>query len=104
MFLSFLCNTRSSEGKHSEETYCEAAEGSHGEPLFVRKSRGLQSQRCANRIKSQSSQIPMSASNYIKEKRVAGCERRNSGRMVGNGKQSRQLAALFFPLESLTNR
>src|SRR6267154_5884920 len=31
---------------------------------FVRESQGLQSQRCANRIKSQSSQISMSPSNY----------------------------------------
>jgi len=23
VFLSFLCNTRSAEGKHNEETYCE---------------------------------------------------------------------------------
>jgi hypothetical protein len=30
VFLSFLCNTWSSAGKHNEETYCEAAEGSHG--------------------------------------------------------------------------
>jgi hypothetical protein len=33
VFLSFLCNTGSAEGKHNEETYCEAAEGSHGELL-----------------------------------------------------------------------
>jgi hypothetical protein len=43
---------------------------------FVRKSQGLQPQRCANRIKSQS--------NQRSEKRVAGCERRSSGRMVGH--------------------
>ena len=80
---SFLCNTRSTEGKHHEETYCEAAEGSHGS-AFVRKSQGCSPQRWANRIESQRGQIPMSPSNYIRnERRVAGCERRSSGRMVG---------------------
>jgi len=51
---------------------------------FVQKSRSLQSQRPANRIKSHSSRIPMSPPNYISsERQVAGCERRSSGRMVG---------------------
>ena len=34
VLLSFLCNTRGTEGKHNEETYCEAPEGSHGELLM----------------------------------------------------------------------
>src|ERR1700675_93354 len=66
MFFSLLCCAGSTEGQHNKETYCEAAEGSHGElPCTdVRKSRGSQAQRRANRIKSQSSHIPISPSNY----------------------------------------
>ena len=39
VFLSFLCNTRSAEGKDNEETYCEATEESHTELLLQEISR-----------------------------------------------------------------
>src|SRR5690242_3609151 len=52
VFLSFLCNTRSTEGKQNEETYGEAAEGSHGQLLCMEMSR-----RAASVVR-QSYQIP----------------------------------------------
>jgi hypothetical protein len=66
VFLRFLCNTGSAEGEHNEETYIAKRRKDRMARSFVRKSRGLQSQRCANPIKSQSSQIPMSPSNHTK--------------------------------------
>jgi len=54
---------------------------------FARKYQGVQSQGCANRIKSQSTQISMSPSNY--KERETGCWMRKAkfwadGRQSGN--------------------
>ena len=77
MFLSFLCNTQSAKGKGNEETYCEAAKGSHGEIVCTEISWLAVSEMRSSYQNPSAAKYPCHyLTMYEVRKRIAGCERR----------------------------